>query len=157
MVLYIIYKDIKIRRRKILENASKALIIAGAILIAILLTSIGILLINSGKDITSAGTSQMASYEIQAYNAKFTPYEGKNRPVTEACSMIDLITSHNSTNDRQVDLIIDFSSAPGKPGRPNYKNLCTHNYTSVMLEGKIERFENKWLLVKRHKFYKRNN
>ena len=35
-----------------MENASKALIIAGAILIAILLITIGIVLINSGRDVT---------------------------------------------------------------------------------------------------------
>ena len=35
-----------------MENASKALIIAGAILIAILLITIGIILINSARDVT---------------------------------------------------------------------------------------------------------
>ena len=39
-----------------MENASKALIIAGAILISILLISIGIMLINSGREVTDTGT-----------------------------------------------------------------------------------------------------
>ena len=51
-----------------MENASKALIIAGAILISILLISIGIILINSGKDITSTGTAGMQNQKIQIFN-----------------------------------------------------------------------------------------
>ena len=60
-----------------MENASNALIIAGAILISILLISIGIILINSGKDITATGTSSMQSQKIQTFNSQFTAYEGK--------------------------------------------------------------------------------
>ena len=40
-----------------MENASKALIIAGAILIAILLITIGIVLVNSGRDVTETRKS----------------------------------------------------------------------------------------------------
>ena len=40
-----------------MENATKALIIAGAVLIAILLISIGILLINNNKGITDSATA----------------------------------------------------------------------------------------------------
>lgn len=62
-----------------MENASKALIIAGAILISILLISIGIILVNSGRNITDTGAAQMTSQEIQTFNAQFTPYEGTRR------------------------------------------------------------------------------
>ena len=40
-----------------MENASKALIIAGAILIAILLITIGIILVNSGRSVTETRTN----------------------------------------------------------------------------------------------------
>ncbi len=62
-----------------MENASKALIIAGAILISILLISIGIILINSGRDITETGTQGMNSQKIQTFNAQFTAYEGTKK------------------------------------------------------------------------------
>ena len=39
-----------------MENATKALIIAGAILVSILLISIGIALINSNKDVTNSAS-----------------------------------------------------------------------------------------------------
>ena len=46
-----------------MENASKALIIAGAILIAILLITIGIILINSGRDVTETRASINAKFK----------------------------------------------------------------------------------------------
>lgn len=39
-----------------MENATKALIIAGAVLVSILLISIGIALINSNKDVTNSAS-----------------------------------------------------------------------------------------------------
>ena len=40
-----------------MENATKALIIAGAVLVSILLISIGILLINNNKGITNSASN----------------------------------------------------------------------------------------------------
>lgn len=62
-----------------MENASKALIIAGAILISILLISVGIILIRTGSDNVGAGVSEMSSEKIQGFNSKFTIYEGEQK------------------------------------------------------------------------------
>ena len=87
-----------------MENASKALIIAGAILISILLISIGIILINSGRDVTEAGTAGMQSQKIQAFNAQFTQYQGKKR-ISELSNFISVINSSNASNpEHQVSL-----------------------------------------------------
>ncbi len=58
-----------------MENASKALIIAGAILLAILLISLGIMIFNQASNTVS--NSGMSEAEITAFNNKFTKYEGK--------------------------------------------------------------------------------
>ena len=87
-----------------MENASKALIIAGAILISILLISIGIILINSGKDITETGTSGMNSQKIQTFNAQFTAYEGRKRG-SELRGLQSLVNASNaSDSEHQVAL-----------------------------------------------------
>ena len=57
-----------------MENASKALIIAGAILLAILLISLGILIFNQAQD--TVNNSGMSQAEITAFNNKFLKYEG---------------------------------------------------------------------------------
>lgn len=81
-----------------MENASKALIIAGAILISILLITIGIVLINSGKDITTTGASQMASQNIQTFNSQFTAYEGTVKG-SQVRSLLNAVRASNVTDE----------------------------------------------------------
>ena len=60
-----------------MENASKALIIAGAILLSILIISFGIIVINNVRgNITGANVNDT---EVQAFNSKFTAYVGKRK------------------------------------------------------------------------------
>ncbi len=80
-----------------MENASKALIIAGAILIAILLISIGIILVNSGRDVTETGTTGMNSQKIRTFNAQFTSYEGE-RKGSEIRGLWNTVKSSNGAN-----------------------------------------------------------
>lgn len=60
-----------------MENASKALIIAGAILLAILLISLGILIFNQAQD--TVNNSGMSEAEISTFNNKFLKYEGMQK------------------------------------------------------------------------------
>lgn len=90
-----------------MENASKALIIAGAILISILLITIGIILIRSGQNITETGTSGMNSQKIQTFNAQFTTYEGAKKG-SELKGLASLVRSSNASDAaHQVELCID--------------------------------------------------
>ena len=85
-----------------MENASKALIIAGAILISILLISIGIMLINSGREVTDTGTASMGGYKIEAFNSKFTMYEGESRKGSEIKNIISAVAASNQTDENKV-------------------------------------------------------
>jgi len=60
-----------------MENASKALLIAGAILLAILVVSLIIYLAVSGGNFLISNTNNDSS-EIKAFNSKFTKYEGNS-------------------------------------------------------------------------------
>ena len=62
-----------------MENASKALIIAGAILVAILLIGIGVVLINNTTGVTDATRDQMDSQAVQIKNGSFTQYAGSQK------------------------------------------------------------------------------
>ena len=55
-----------------MENASKALIIAGAILISILLISVGIIIMNAINDPVSKGADAATSQATQIFNSQFT-------------------------------------------------------------------------------------
>ena len=86
-----------------MENASKALIIAGAILLSILIISLGIMIFNSAKG--AANTDQLQGVEISSFNEQFTQYEGEKVRGAQVNSLISQIRNNNVTNeDRQVTL-----------------------------------------------------
>lgn len=59
-----------------MENASKALIIAGAILISILIIAIGMYIYTSSTGSITDAMSSMDTQAIEAFNANWTNYEG---------------------------------------------------------------------------------
>ena len=81
-----------------MENASKALIIAGAILLAILIISLGIMILNQAQDTING--SGMTQAEIQAFNSKFTKYEG-NRRGSVVRSLLQEVVSSNGTQENK--------------------------------------------------------
>ena len=81
-----------------MENASKALLIAGAILICILLIAIGMYIYNSANATIKSAASQMSQQEKDIYNAKVKPYVGDTIKGSEVISMIETIISMNQEN-----------------------------------------------------------
>ena len=59
-----------------MENASKALLIAGAILLAILIIAIGMYIYNSAQSTITDSLTSMSTQEIDAFNNQFISYEG---------------------------------------------------------------------------------
>ncbi len=62
-----------------MENASKALIIAGAILIAILLISVGIIVINTINEPLSETDKVSHSQSVEIFNSNFSGYGGSQK------------------------------------------------------------------------------
>lgn len=87
-----------------MENVSKALLIAGAILIAIILISVGVIVINSPNDIISNAKDNSAANAVLAWNNRFTTYTGiqSGRKVQE---LLNLIIIENSDSDRSGERI----------------------------------------------------
>ena len=56
-----------------MENASKALLIAGAILLVIALIAIGMAILNTGDEVTNAATEGLNTLSVQSYNQAITP------------------------------------------------------------------------------------
>lgn len=76
-----------------MENASKALIIAGAILLSIAIIGVGMFVYNSVSD-TITGSVDMSEDEMRAYNQDFENYLGTKRG-SQVRSLCDLIRNHN--------------------------------------------------------------
>ena len=118
-----------------MENASKALIIAGAILLAILIISLGIMILGKAQDTING--SGMTQSEVQAFNEKFTKYEGSQRG-SSVRSLIQEVVSNNGTQEnidsgRQVEVKTTNNTLTGLSvsgttvkGTTNIKNTSTY-------------------------------
>jgi len=90
-----------------MENASKALLIAGAVLIVILLIGIGMLIYSRSTGVVQTAAESMNSQEIQAFNSKFSPYEGTQKGSTVKTLMSTVIANNGSSaNQVQVESTI---------------------------------------------------
>lgn len=88
-----------------MENASKALIIAGAILLSILIIALGMQVYNSAS--SSVGKADMSSQEISSHNATFEAYEGRLKG-SQVKALVNAIMKNNQEyEDRPI--VIDFS------------------------------------------------
>ena len=78
-----------------MENASKALIIAGAILLAILIIGLGIFIYRQAANtVSDTGMDQLA---IQQFNAQFTQYDSKTVSGGSARALYDTVVNNNNT------------------------------------------------------------
>ena len=82
-----------------MENASKALLIAGAILIVILIIAVGMIVYNSSKGTIDEAISQMSSSEKETFNAQFKQLAGNDRNGSQLDSLLDKIDNNNRTNE----------------------------------------------------------
>ena len=90
-----------------MENASKALIIAGAILLAILIIGLGMFIYNQ-----AAGTMNEAnlnSEQARSYNEEFLQYQG-TKSGTQVRTLIQNIQGHNRANTDDFSLQIQITN-----------------------------------------------
>ena len=78
-----------------MENATKALLIAAAVLVAILIISLGLAVYNKASNATDS--ADLSATEIQAQNEKFLKYEGKNRRGSEVNALLETVKNSNLT------------------------------------------------------------
>lgn len=78
-----------------MENASKALLIAGAILICILLIAIGMFIYQQAQGTINAAASKMSNQDKEIYNSMINKYIGENKRGSEVKAMIEQVISQN--------------------------------------------------------------
>ena len=78
-----------------MENASKALIIAGAILLAILIISLGIMIYRQASGVVDSNA--MDEVAVSSFNQKFQQYEGENIRGTNVNALINTVIQNNLT------------------------------------------------------------
>lgn len=99
-----------------MENASKALIIAGAILLAILIIALGVFIFNKAKS-SATNMDDLSNQQVQAHNSTFQNYEGTING-TGAKDLIDAIRNNN----QQMPDLGDIEIQSGKAGTVTVSN-----------------------------------
>lgn len=78
-----------------MENATKALLIAAAILVAILIISLGLAVYNKAANATDS--ADLSQAQVQSYNEKFLKYEGTSKRGSEVNALLETVLNHNMT------------------------------------------------------------
>ena len=90
-----------------MENASKALLIGGGVLIAILILSIGVYLFVTYGQIGETYEQNLTSGEIKKFNSNFIKFEGRdNITAQEIVTLYKFIKSYNEKNDIDISTSI---------------------------------------------------
>ena len=111
-----------------MENASKALIIAGAILLSILIIGLGMFIYQK-----AAGAMEginISSQEVQSYNSAFANYEG-TQTGSAVRALCDAVRSHNNANQNDTSLQVGIVYKSTGKAQDIEKLDQTIDYTSV--------------------------
>ncbi len=88
-----------------MENASKALLIAGAILIVILLIAVGMMVYRGAQGSIQKAIGSMSSTEKDIHNSQFEPFIGNKVSGSNVRSLLSkIITNNSDDNNVNVEL-----------------------------------------------------
>ena len=97
-----------------MENASKALIIAGAILLAILIIGLGIFIYRQvANTVSDTGMDQLA---IQQFNGQFENYIKDNVSGATVKSLIQLVKTNNAVEDSSKTITLNYETGLNESG-----------------------------------------
>ena len=94
-----------------MENASKALIIAGAIILAILIIALGMAVFNMASQPAQEAAGSIESQAAQAFNSKFDPYIKMNTTGSSVRSLYDVVRQNNVTNAADESMMVSIDGA----------------------------------------------
>lgn len=134
-----------------MENATKALLIAAAVLVAVLIITLGIVVYTRASEAVE-GAGDLSEYQILQFNDKFTKYQGENVAGSEVNALLTTAFNHNnkqedtstcvtvtvksgSTTTTAVTKSNELSATPTPVSTgARYKVKCTINTKSKLVE-----------------------
>ena len=132
-----------------MENASKALIIAGAVLLSMMVISLGMMIFSNMSNSVKQDSS-LQKEEIASFNSKITPYIGENISGSQVKALVQLVRSidQNAINTedsvRRVSISFNGNNVVSlgadatsiSESRTNANSIVTNKYYKV--EGKYD-------------------
>lgn len=87
-----------------MENSSKALIIAGAIIIGVLIIAVAMFVYNSSSLTINEYMTVMSTSEIEAYNVEYTMYDGEQTGTNIKALLRKIISKVNLNKDETTQI-----------------------------------------------------
>ena len=99
-----------------MENSSKALIIAGAILISILIIGLGVTIFQNAQKVIK-GSGNVDSQAAMANNEKYQEFIGDNATASDVKQLISIVNTNNLTartkgENTVVGIVLDGAAQP---------------------------------------------
>lgn len=123
-----------------MDNASKALIMAGAILISLALVGLGVYIFSMSKDIQGNTTQTMDSLTAQTTNTQLSNYAGKKVRGSNVLSFLAYVDTLNSQDAFPIDIDsgtmenYDFTATGGTISSDNRSDIKPNSYYEIALE-----------------------
>lgn len=104
-----------------MENATKALLIAGSVLIAILLIAMGIRIFSSTNGTTEATKTTMDATSVAMFNSNFTQYLGTNKSKSDVIQLVNKVIAVNASSNHAIVILFPNTDggAQGRTGNCN--------------------------------------
>lgn len=90
-----------------MENVSKALLIAGAILVAVLIIGVGMYINNSATGSTQAALDSFSTQETEAFNNQLEQYLGEKKG-SDVDGLIGKLIANSATYKDELDKVPSF-------------------------------------------------
>ena len=112
-----------------MENASKALIIAGAILLAILLISLGIIIFSQAQD--TVNNSGMTQAEVKTFNGQLVKYEGSQKGTVVKTMIQEVLAINNNGSGYTITVNVNGTAISTTNPTKDINNASTYNVELV--------------------------
>lgn len=89
-----------------MENASKALLIAGTVLLAIMILSVGIILYNKYSETSEQYEKRLSTVELNKYNSNFEVFRDKTDITAQDIVTLANFVNNNNKNNSYPDVNI---------------------------------------------------
>ena len=123
-----------------MENASKALLIAGAILIALIIISVGIYMYNITKNVQQEIDAKTVADQLAKFNQQFEAYDKKAMRAVEIITIVNKVVAYNTKDPDmsaadmiKVNMTINYDLPAGGDGL----SRATYTFTTETIAKKI--------------------
>ncbi|MBQ9267763.1 MAG: hypothetical protein IJ217_05785 [Clostridia bacterium] len=110
-----------------MDNASKALIMAGAILIAVMLISLGVLLYNRSAEQAESSIGTIEALGVTAFNEQFIPFLGTAVKGSSVKTLINKVQTNNANSDYTINLYTGATGTTALSSASSINNRTTYH------------------------------